>query len=622
MWRKRRTECSQSRNVKISDVCLNNSLSYSLMENTKRYRPHYRFPIHVEPYHIPKLFIESIDHCFWITPKADGVPMMLEVTTDSNVVVVFHVECIERRLYIIDLIRLSIQDVTKLTFEQRLNMISTITRMPVLITMEVDGSLIDELHNVTDVIKPIMIGSYSLYVKPVFRIEIAGVDAKVCGDLLNTLFEEYDTTANINTYPNDGWIVYPRNSITPLKFKPDPHLTLDVRYNHDEDRGGGRWDLIANDLDTSYPLRNIRIGRSNLKDTELINGQIYRCIWSNNNANNANDNNYCWIPIEIRSDKALPNDINRYGHIMSRIRCQHVLGNDWDSNTFIQHVIDAKDSYYYKGRNDKNHERSLIQELQSIRVSELIKNVIEYFDDNEKMRILDIGSGTCNLHSKLREICKGTPHRNITDIEYYGLETDPLTLCKKYEAPSTVIRLWGSMNLPEFEYYTDLLSISENNFQFITFMNSIHYVEDLEATFESIINMTTQKAYIVIFSMFSDLIDASYDAEYEERSIRITQLSKDKLESNKSFKSLYRFEYPWKEESFEEEIYSTHHIEDAISNINSKNMNKMIQIDHEKTNLMNSDIISANRLNDIGHHISLETNEFLNIHRCFIISIE
>ena len=149
------------------------------------------------------------------------------------------------------------------------------------------------------------------------------------------------------------------------------------------------------------------------------------------------------------------------------------------------------------------------------------------------------------------------------------------------------------------EYYSDLLNKTDA-FTIVTLVNSIHYSDNLINLFRSIMNKA-QRGYIVIFSMFSDLIDneiINNDERNEDDELQIERID------NKT----YRFTYPWKNDCFTEKIYSTSDVENAIESVNG------LKID-EKTELIN-EVIRPDRIKMIRKELG-----FLKAHRAYLIRI-
>jgi len=82
-------------------------------------------------------------------------------------------------------------------------------------------------------------------------------------DLLNNYFPE-------TGFPNDGWVIVPKNEKFIAKLKPINHLTIDLKY-------------VKGKFYASNWIEVLTDNRLNLK-----NNSVYRCYWENNK----------WIPKE------------------------------------------------------------------------------------------------------------------------------------------------------------------------------------------------------------------------------------------------------------------------------------------------------------------------------------
>ena len=600
MWRKRNNKRSSSKvypESRLRDDRFRLSKTTTVRETHvgRRYTQITRNPVHFEPYHIPNIYYRTFEldnsHIL-ITPKVDGHPCALEFMFDHNYVVLL-VEKVGDTFYTIDVIESSNVNVRKMSFENRLRYLSRLADVETI--YELDNStytdMCEYLIRLTKSRCPInVLDKIKLVIKPVFKYGINRPDPLDFGKFCTDLLIPYDVMNLENakiSYPNDGWILYPNFSDTPIKFKPYSHLSLDVRYNGEE------WDLILDSESDSWVVPNVVIGNS---DISPIKNNVYRCYPRNVENIQTICDETIWEVRELRDDKILPNRYMHYVGIMSRCSVENAEKTVDGRDVMRRYVLDHE-SYYYD-RTLERPIRTTYQYLQSDRVRNMMEWILGSIEDEVRdpmIRVIDIGAGTCNMYSKIS---------NNTNkfIEYYGLDTDPISLSQRCDQKAfnsnRILRVWGTMNgeTGVEEYYSDLLNKTDA-FTIVTLVNSIHYSDNLIDLFKSIMNKV-QKGYIVIFSMFSNLIDTEFSNEDGENEVEIKRLG------NKT----YRFTYPWKNDSFTEKIYSTTDVENAIEDVDG------LKID-EETELIN-EVIRPDQIKLIRKEFG-----FLKAHRAYLIRI-
>jgi SAM-dependent methyltransferase len=589
MWRKKKSTRSIGPS---SSVDIRRARSFQEVNIGRRYESNFRNPVHVEPFHIPDIFHRTVrgrDSSIMISPKADGVPKALEIVFDDRTLVVLHVERVGNNYLVIDLLKMSNIDVKNMSFEQRLSAISKISHSKVLWSVDLTDqtSLEDTLHRITNSIEPIDLDDQiGLIIKPVLKISLQSdqseIDAIKFGKLCSDLLTPYVTTDNSNKfYPNDGWILYRNYSQIPIKFKPYSHLTLDVRYDGiKNDRRLWSVDLV--------PLKSSRC-IMDIGDTEvdLEVDQIYRCDPPISSESK-------WDLVERRDDKVFP---NRYDHYQSLVsRCSYEIQNGISCESMMDLYARDYGENYYDG-DGRRENRTSYQDLQATRVREAIKFMIElsHNQNDGTLRVLDIGSGSCNMYSKIVSSMNELAIQSY--VEYYGIDTDPIILSVGADRNSKPIRVWGTMSGDTGleEYYSNYFQ-NQFDFSIVTLVNSIHYSDNLTILFSSIVDRINS-GYVLIFSMFSDLIDTKFDNN-SDPNLSIVRL-KEKY---------YEFKYPWKTSSFNEGIYSTGDLEEAV------HLTPQLSIDPITDELNKR--IHSDTLDFIAHERS-----FLEIHRCYVLKI-
>lgn len=426
-------------------------------------KPFFSNPNHVESYHIPMLARENVIYC---TPKADGDHKILFVRTNRQSVYL-QVELVGTNLYIIDLLSITQNNLSRTTLEERLDIIKILFGKNVLLNGTINQRLFSLVKSSVTCMN-LKISSRNngvkspsvlvLKIKPVIKIKIPSITTEnyhKFGDFLNGLLQPYKTYH----YGNDGWIVYTSDR-TPLKFKPLQDLTIDVMYL------SGKWQLQnANDMfDISS---NITTEKADYTDG------IYRCIVrkkidnhtshitassTDNNSNSSdiissnntteNTNSLEVIPQCIRTDKSVPNPYSYYDHIGSRII------NDLNPVDILGKYLKSRDTYYehYCGESNLNYDRKRrpirtdypVLIAQDYRVDKIAEKVTEILrnnalknrsaifidssnnarvfscDDNISRdsvsnnriyRILDLGAGKCTFYRKIKNHITDFVHR-------------------------------------------------------------------------------------------------------------------------------------------------------------------------------------------------------------------
>lgn len=665
------------RNYRISTDCIRDVRK---IDPGLKNRSHYEYPVHVEPYHLPRLASEPI---LYVTPKADGIQVLLRIEC-TDFITVFQVELIGNTYHIIDLINLTDHNCSSMNFTERLKLISRLT-----------GHIVySDWNEKSDTDHRIDLGSSMfLQTKHVYTVH-TNVNDLNDGTFLADLLKPHETS-----YPNDGWIVY-TSSNTPIKFKPIESMTIDISYY---DCG---WYVRSDSLGISdhtlwkYDENIIDIP----KGLALENG-VYRC-----SIRTADHTTYI-VPNQLRMDKTIPNSITRIRHILNRVQ------NDWDplqimkdytrsDATYYEHPIGESQSVPSRIRTrNRSNFHSHILDIQSIRITKaltIITNILldlrsksqsllrensMISDQNSRsnaweiqnvlktnyLRVLDVGSGTCRTYSKLRQIlndrasydsittdtdrdshindCTRTDtdrddridNRTHYDLEYYGLDNDPLILCSKYDAPRGVYRVWGDMNSLATDHVSKTILDYAGMIDLTICINSIHYAQDLRKFIRSVWSIQSSiqlqpsiqpmsssdtsdtdctiltdsiaKRYVMIFSMFSDLIDNNLS--YVSPSNTNTNTSQWIVPIDGSVQS-YEFTYPWRTTSFTEHIYSRQQIIDAVESIDTDSKYSVC-IDRELTDKINHDI----SIGIIGQDLKLDPSvtAFLNMHECMVIKM-
>jgi SAM-dependent methyltransferase len=571
----------------------------------RRYGQNFGNPAHIEPYHIPDIYHQAVSSGFeysniLITPKADGIPKALEITFIDGGVLVLHVECVDNNYYTIDVLESSELDIRELTFDARLEYLAKITGIKTLhsIGMNYITDLIYGLHYLTDTTNPIILNNrVNLLVKPIFKIDLhPEIALDKFGELCSRLYNTYDTSDKLDrVYPNDGWIVYRRYSYIPLKIKPYSHLTLDVRYDGvDRDDGSDIWTVDLIPIEVRHRLQGINTDL--LGNTKPVIDKIYRCNPPQFSQNLMFD--WQWQVCSQRTDKVLP---NRYYHAQSLMsRCNLELER-------MRGMVDCEDMlnrynksvglHYYDAERMK---RTTYQNIQSARTLKIIEFMLNYLDTintiGDLHRVIDIGAGSCNMYNKIVQTVMDMFENRIY-VEYYGLDDDPIILAKGADRKAGPIRVWGSMNGTTGieEYYSNYFQ-KQFDYAIVTFVNSIHYADDLATLFRSVMRMVNN-GYIMIFSMFSDLIDTKFDSKADLN-----------LKIKSKGNNIYEFDYPWRNMPFTDRIYSTTQIEDVVKTIPG------LKIDSITEDI--NDMIDPHLIDDVRHEMS-----FLEMHRVYILKI-
>lgn len=605
------------------------------LEIGRRYDTNFLNPTHVEPYLIPELYYRfKTDGSIMITPKADGLPRVLELTFNNRNFIALHVEMVSNIYYIIDILESSEFDTLDMDFSTRLDYLSKILQinMTYLIHYSSNVNFWNDLHLITDSIEYIDLdNSTKLSVKPVICINFdsclrvvtidnshpmnqinmltknSKVDIKIdsnFGNLCSTLLLPYVTTENSEKiYPNDGWIVYRSNSLTPVKFKPIQHLSLDIKLE-----SKSKWTVDMIPSSSSFELDNV-IVRDGLN--KLAIGAIYRCIPVETPLDG-----FKWMVVDARPDKLAPNRYHHLQNLESRWRLEKERGL-FDCENMVERYENDRLTYYYEIFEDDRaipidrDSRSTYQIIQANRVEKIMSYMIERYPikDDNCIRVIDIGSGRCNMYAKVMRSAKTIYNDMFMDdppyIEYYGIDTDPITLARGIERHASIIKIWGTMNGREGieEYYSTHLNRTFN-FSIVTLVNSINYSKNLIKLFQSIMTKV-ESGFIIVFSMFSDLIESKFDPNADP------SLSIERIDENNgnNDKNNFRFTYPWRNESFVERIYSTTEFESIIPKIIGLKIDPI-------TDELESENFNAVDLDQIGIERS-----FWEIHKCYVLKI-
>lgn len=409
---------------------------------------------------------------------------------------------------------------------------------------------------------------------------------------------------------------------------------------------------------SSYLLRvcDVPIAVRNNSNLSLVNG-IYRCavrksdtyndttiddvtVYNDTVYSNAvyNDTVYALYPRDLRHDKVIPNSIGLVRHILSRFT--DPLDSEQIRNVMY---VNSQSSTYYEHDNPNTKTRSHVLDIQSVRITKALRSVIksvlgtvdastvdgdtvdvstdivstvtEYIcnddicnsHDVRTMRVLDLGSGTCKTYFKIREILEDMiKTESVTTryyLEYCGIDRDPKILSRHYGLSKGEYKIYGNMNALDSTVRLEKFCSCGKYIDLAICVNSIHYVHDLRQFLKTLRRLGVRK--LLIFAMFSDLIDRNYK-QIERTNISIIRTG------NRTDGQTYEFSYPWKTSSFTERIYSQIDLADAVS---ANGMMLNAELSERLSESISSSTI-CNRLN-----LDLGIRAYLDVHKCYVIHL-
>jgi hypothetical protein len=279
-------------------------------------------------------------------------------------------------------------------------------------------------------------------------------------DIIKILENFYPETG----FPNDGWVLVPKNEKFIAKLKPVNHLTIDLKYKNGKFYANYWNEIIVNN---SRRLRN---------------NSIYRCYWEDNK----------WIPKEERPEKNKPNNIN----------VVEVVSNYLLKGFNLKYLDESKMLNYYdhcKTENTKKEYIDFFSFMKDFTKEWIISTRIDFGNS----KLLDVGSGKSASFNMLSEI----------GFKYIiGIDSDPICILKSTIKSRTNNYIWMDINnnwniTDNVSQYGPLWDTSQlykmkhlyNKFDLILFNFSIFYCrfENYETLISNINNCSKKGTYLL-----------------------------------------------------------------------------------------------------------------------------
>jgi SAM-dependent methyltransferase len=476
-------------------------------------------PVHIQNYHMTILKqVYDSGKNIYVTPKVDGV-----FTNCEYGGILYECEKIDNSMILLDILN----NVRYSSHYTKMKMLEKIFKTRIIHIVSNIGDISNILLKYEKISLNIPEMHFNMVTKPTFVIN----KNTFTDDIMQTIKKLKNESVEY-AYPTDGWILY-TDDIQPLKLKPLEHLTIDIEY-----------DIINNVFCSSEGFIIPDVSICSIYKQSKPN-TIYRCYWIEGK----------WMAMEERQDKIRANKIG----IILTIQAEHTGLANLDNPIY-------QSPYYFENEKIYN-KKSESHDIRNIIFDDVVNKIGSML--NLKSGILDIGCGNGNLYRGLTKDLG-----NLAQI-YTGIDIDTNVLIK---ATMGGLYLCEDINNIDFNKILKYSSNIIDGYNVTTFINSLHFCDNIPKLFEELKKVTK---YVLIVGIFEDY----FKGNFEILDVRVEKTNDGR----------YDFYYKWKSQKVTDSLLK-------MSDFNSGNLDGWdIIYEHQYT------------------HVS---NPFINMHKMIILKID